>query len=139
MAQDDPSKPSGAYNIQAPYWRMVSRIMRGIRAMRDGGVDYLPQFEGEDRTQYIRRLRYARMTNVFGDIVDDLAMRPFKQPVQLSEETAPQFKEFADDVNGSGDKLTVFASRLFCHSQTCLLYTSPSPRDRTRSRMPSSA
>ena len=24
-------------------------------------------------------------------------------------------------------------------SQTCLLYTSPSPRDRTRSRMPSSA
>ena len=25
------------------------------------------------------------------------------------------------------------------HSCTCLLYTSPSPRDRTRSRMPSSA
>ena len=24
-------------------------------------------------------------------------------------------------------------------TQTCLLYTSPSPRDRTRSRMPSSA
>ena len=25
------------------------------------------------------------------------------------------------------------------HAQVCLLYTSPSPRDRTRSRMPSSA
>ena len=25
------------------------------------------------------------------------------------------------------------------HNKTCLLYTSPSPRDRTRSRMPSSA
>ena len=25
------------------------------------------------------------------------------------------------------------------HIETCLLYTSPSPRDRTRSRMPSSA
>ena len=25
------------------------------------------------------------------------------------------------------------------HSKSCLLYTSPSPRDRTRSRMPSSA
>ena len=25
------------------------------------------------------------------------------------------------------------------HSNVCLLYTSPSPRDRTRSRMPSSA
>ena len=26
-----------------------------------------------------------------------------------------------------------------CHLNICLLYTSPSPRDRTRSRMPSSA
>ena len=26
-----------------------------------------------------------------------------------------------------------------CRQGTCLLYTSPSPRDRTRSRMPSSA
>ena len=26
-----------------------------------------------------------------------------------------------------------------CNIKTCLLYTSPSPRDRTRSRMPSSA
>ena len=31
------------------------------------------------------------------------------------------------------------ASRLMIIGNTCLLYTSPSPRDRTRSRMPSSA
>ena len=30
-------------------------------------------------------------------------------------------------------------TRLITRSYTCLLYTSPSPRDRTRSRMPSSA
>ena len=28
---------------------------------------------------------------------------------------------------------------VFPHNEGCLLYTSPSPRDRTRSRMPSSA
>ena len=33
------------------------------------------------------------------------------------------------------DELTVLQD----YAQTCLLYTSPSPRDRTRSRMPSSA
>ena len=38
-----------------------------------------------------------------------------------------------------------FQADLFCHTwsatgdNVCLLYTSPSPRDRTRSRMPSSA
>ena len=30
-------------------------------------------------------------------------------------------------------------SKPHCNIGTCLLYTSPSPRDRTRSRMPSSA
>ena len=36
------------------------------------------------------------------------------------------------------DELLYF-TRVFPHPNFCLLYTSPSPRDRTRSRMPSSA
>ena len=40
--------------------------------------------------------------------------------------------------NGAG-KTTIFNSISGLVSPTCLLYTSPSPRDRTRSRMPSSA
>ena len=39
---------------------------------------------------------------------------------------------------GSNDRHMLPKSSSLC-SQTCLLYTSPSPRDRTRSRMPSSA
>ena len=38
------------------------------------------------------------------------------------------------------DPLDLFDANIFApHKRTCLLYTSPSPRDRTRSRMPSSA
>ena len=37
----------------------------------------------------------------------------------------------------AGDEILV--SEMEHHSDICLLYTSPSPRDRTRSRMPSSA
>ena len=42
------------------------------------------------------------------------------------------------------DRVTIFAldtknQELFSLFKACLLYTSPSPRDRTRSRMPSSA
>ena len=36
-----------------------------------------------------------------------------------------------DDIKKTGSEIIL--------SNTCLLYTSPSPRDRTRSRMPSSA
>ena len=38
---------------------------------------------------------------------------------------------------GEGDEVLITAMEH--HSNICLLYTSPSPRDRTRSRMPSSA
>ena len=39
---------------------------------------------------------------------------------------------------GNGDSLTV-RERAIMRSEICLLYTSPSPRDRQKSRMPSSA
>ena len=39
-----------------------------------------------------------------------------------------EMRRFADRLNNFADELMI-----------CLLYTSPSPRDRTRSRMPSSA
>ena len=44
---------------------------------------------------------------------------------------------FSEPVNVAGDVLWLTCGRSGDH--TCLLYTSPSPRDRTRSRMPSSA
>ena len=51
--------------------------------------------------------------------------------------TAAPVMAAGDAVAGKA-RSTVCAS---CHGQNgiCLLYTSPSPRDRTRSRMPSSA
>ena len=39
-------------------------------------------------------------------------------------------------VVGESEEATFYG---FGYAQACLLYTSPSPRDRTRSRMPSSA
>ena len=54
--------------------------------------------------------------------------------------TVGQMQKFAGEVFG-GSTLTLPGEVDFSNSSvfTCLLYTSPSPRDRTRSRMPSSA
>src|SRR5664280_3078341 len=51
------------------------------------------------------------------------------------EERHRLVREIADDILGYGP----IEPLLQDDSVTCLLYTSPSPRDRTRSRMPSSA
>ena len=49
----------------------------------------------------------------------------------------------ANYVNQNGIELVLLAGDLFdsadAYRDTCLLYTSPSPRDRQKSRMPSSA
>ena len=50
------------------------------------------------------------------------------------------FSSWTQKIIGKTDMVPVIESiKLLAASNTCLLYTSPSPRDRTRSRMPSSA
>ena len=48
-------------------------------------------------------------------------------------EILPQFVMIPEGIELTNDSISNYLSN------TCLLYTSPSPRDRTRSRMPSSA
>ena len=54
-----------------------------------------------------------------------------------SENKLPEENNDSEECNLSSDDLG--SQRRFNISCSCLLYTSPSPRDRTRSRMPSSA
>ena len=48
------------------------------------------------------------------------------------------YTEYREPFLGGGS-VAIYVSQMYPHLKICLLYTSPSPRDRTRSRMPSSA
>ena len=70
---------------------------------------------------------------------------PFRDDARASITRGEVF-EFAADVRDSGwsrDQIIDFLGAAFAYlagqSNDCLLYTSPSPRDRQKSRMPSSA
>lgn len=107
------SKDSAA---MLPYWDKVDAICGGITTMRAAGDTYLPRFTDEDAQDYAFRLRTTKMTNVFKDIVEGLASKPFEQLVQLPDEpTAPPdaMKQFIEDVDGSSNNLTVFAANTF--------------------------
>ena len=64
--------------------------------------------------------------------------------IRVHAEVPKLISKFGATVEGKGDE-GAWVSDLETHkalellSEACLLYTSPSPRDRTRSRMPSSA
>ena len=57
-----------------------------------------------------------------------------KSQVQAAEEALRQAL-----INALAEGDEQYLSELFTQYQACLLYTSPSPRDRQKSRMPSSA
>ena len=73
------------------------------------------------------------------EIID--GRRPHEFNVVLGHETAGVVSKTGPLVTGfkPGDRVTVDHWGSFAEFMCCLLYTSPSPRDRTRSRMPSSA
>ena len=122
----------------ATYWHLVETIMGGIEKMREAGETYLPKFVAESADAYRNRIKQARMTNVFLDIIQNLSMRPFEKPVTLPEETPKELVEFAEDVDGAGNNLHVFAFALFRAAMsrgiTFLLvdYTKGADKARTR-------
>ena len=108
----NPSTPSRDHVAMAPYWSKVSAIMGGVEVMRTR-PDYLPQFPDEDDKAYEFRRKNARMTNVYRDIVENLAQRPFSAEVVLSEDTPEKFIEFSDNVDGRGSSIHSFAGDVF--------------------------
>ena len=67
-------------------------------------------------------------------------MSKMKELDSIAEALADNLREIMmDSISWSVDGTIVDELSSDEYSEACLLYTSPSPRDRTRSRMPSSA
>lgn len=129
-----PDNPSSDYVAMRPYWTMVDKLLAGADEMRKAAA-YLPQFPNETPDDYAYRLANAKFTNIFGDIVDDLAAKPFAEPVTIKDGTASDtIMALAEDIDGRGNKLHVFAGDTFCRGVAYALdwimveYTKAKPR-----------
>ena len=59
--------------------------------------------------------------------------------MSINHEMIKPFSEGQVRLDDSGNKLISYGVSSYGYDVSCLLYTSPSPRDRQKSRMPSSA
>ena len=107
--------------------------------------DYLETFL-EKKSNYHKLIRYYHQTVV--ESMDLVLKDPaLTNNVLLNKKLIPKFKKVCRLTHKYHKKFAQFASarKTYINIETpkyidaCLLYTSPSPRDRTRSRMPSSA
>ncbi len=121
MADDfGPDNTSSDHEAMLPYWQMVETIMAGAGAMRSAGTTYLPQFPRESAANYELRRVHAKFTNIYRDIVENLAAKPFTQKVTVKADTASPLiagdentSGLVDDIDGMGNHLHVFAANLF--------------------------
>ncbi|WP_019170678.1 DUF4055 domain-containing protein [Pseudaminobacter salicylatoxidans] len=92
---------------------MVDTILAGADAMRKA-AKYLPQFPKESDADYKYRRENAKFTNIFRDLVEGLASKPFAKELGLVEGKATdQVKTLAEDIDGRGNHLHVFAGNVF--------------------------
>ena len=111
---DDMLAVSGDYAAMKPYWDTVAAFLAGAKAMRAAEKTYLPQFPGESDADYKYRNQTAKFTNIFRDIAENLASKPFTKEVGLTKpEDFQQFEGIVEDVDGAGNHLNVFAADTF--------------------------
>lgn len=110
---NSPDNTSTAYDIMQPYWLMVDTILAGTLAMRAAGELYLPRFEEETDARYQRRLLNTKFTNIYRDVVENLAAKPMAKEVAITEGSAsPRITDLCEDIDGAGNNLHVFASKV---------------------------
>lgn len=129
----DAAKSAGAVNVQStekdlsardvssaamvPYWDLTDDIISGYQTVKARGTRYLPKFPRETQDNYDGRLALTKMTNVFRDICETLASKPFEEEISLvtekDKELPQDITDFIEDVDGAGNNITSFAGGHF--------------------------
>ena len=117
-----------------------------MNLMKNGVADYIVTGQWAKKA-YNEACKYGKAVKIassedetFSYIPDcsDLPIDEDADYVYICENNTIYGTKFKTLPNTKGKTLVADVSSCFL-SEPCLLYTSPSPRDRTRSRMPSSA
>lgn len=109
----NPSTPSIAHERLANAWAMIRAILAGKEAVQEAAETYLPSYPAESEAEYDRRLQAAPWQPEFEDIVRGISAKPFTKEVVLAGEPSEPMKALAEDIDGRGNNLHVFAKDTF--------------------------
>src|SRR5262245_13768927 len=94
-------------------WCTIDDVLEGHDAIKAAGERYLPRFETESWKKYKRRLKDAPWRPIFPAALESLCAKPFAKPVTLNGTPPKRMQTFAENVDGRGNSLSVFARLLF--------------------------
>lgn len=109
----DPSTPSLAHEKLASQWAMIRAILAGAKAVKAAGEKYLPKFPAESDPEYNRRKESAPWRPEFEDCIRSISSKPFAEETKLAGDPSDEMKAIAEDIDGRGNNLHVFARDMF--------------------------
>lgn len=92
---------------------MIRAILAGKAEVQEAAEKYLPRFPAESDGEYARRLAAAPWSPEFEDIVRGISAKPFTKEVVLADDPSEEMKALAEDIDGRGNNLHVFAKDMF--------------------------
>jgi hypothetical protein len=92
---------------------MTRAIRAGAVEVKKAGQTYLPKFPAESDDEYARRLASAPWRPEFEDALRGITSKPFAKEVTLAGEPSDEVQSLAEDIDGRGNNLHVFAKGLF--------------------------
>lgn len=96
----------------AKAWPIVAALLRGTRAMRDAGEQFLPKWPKENAESYEARRSTATLFPAFARTLGVMTGKPFAKALTYGDDVPTQIKEWCDDVDLEGRNLHTFASEM---------------------------
>ncbi|MBR1233655.1 DUF4055 domain-containing protein [Bradyrhizobium sp. AUGA SZCCT0182] len=93
-------------------WKLIDDVLEGHDAIKRGGERFLPRFAKESDAKYKRRLHDAPWRPIVPDALENITSRPFTSPVTLSGNASSRMTAFAEDVDGQGNSINIFARNI---------------------------
>lgn len=100
-----------------PYWDKVDTIVEGYEAVKAAGRAFLPMLPDEKKEDYEFRLECTKFTNIYRDVLEGLATKPFEEEITIikgeGDSIPTEVTEFVEDVDGAGNNLSMFSALTF--------------------------
>ena len=107
MTDFDPTKKSADAEAMAEYLQKTDDVLTGIDAMRANWRKYAPRFPKEQDERFELRRELSQMTNVFLDVLEGLASKPFQREVGIPN-PSQSLAAIMEDIDGRSNHLSVF-------------------------------